>query len=84
MKLKRALEKEKEFRLYFLNDEGDDEDYTITYKYDEENKVWRTNLSGEYDEKELDAVKKILSEINENHKEPIEIVFDKEMKEKKK
>jgi len=73
MKIKKATEQEREFRLFFTNEEGEEDDYTITFKYNEENKNWITNLSGEYEEKELEAVKMILKELNTMHKERIEI-----------
>jgi len=51
MKIKKATEQEREFRLFFTNEEGEEDDYTITFKYNEENKNWITNLSGEYKKK---------------------------------
>jgi len=77
MKIKKATEQEREFRLFFTNEEGEEEDYLITFRYNEEDKLWKTHLSGDYEDKELEAVKMILKELNTEHKERIEINLEK-------
>ena len=76
MKINKIIESEREFRLFYTNAEEED-DYLVTFKYNEESKKWITNLSGEYEEEELEAIKKVMNEINKNHKTPIEFNFEK-------
>ena len=80
MKIIKAIETEKEFKIDYTDDEGELDCYRINVRFDFEDKIWKTHLSGEYDEEDLEVLKQITKELNKNYKKPVELSFEKDKK----
>lgn len=78
-KFNNIMEIEKVLKISFLDEEGEEDDYKVTFKFNEDNKKWMSYLSGEYDEDELEVMNRLSKEINKLNER---IVIDLEKKEK--
>ena len=72
MEVIKIIETAREFRLYYLNEEGQEDSYTLTLSYDSDRKKWIANNLSKMDDIEIESVFNFLKEINKNHSKLIE------------